>query len=227
MCQIVGLWVSNDDDYDHFNLQLVQSACAFAVLEFFLGPFFGIIATILCICIFALYKDKTSDPTVYNVLLSMSILNTVLQIVGIAIFGSSLGTFCAYNPYYGDYIYNGGYNGGYNGDYDNNYNDGYTYYTICPYAYGQLIAGSCVWFLVLFTFGIVRTVYVFDLNNKIITYKERPRAQIVVVQGGQVPQQGGMQPTYVYTQQVVQQQQQPIPYGMPQQGSEVHYVVQQ
>jgi len=205
MCQNLGIWCS-DGDYSSFNLPLIQAACAFAVLEYFFGPFFSFIATILCIVVFAQYKDKTTDPTVYNVLISMSIINTVLQIVGIAMTISGGTNFCYYDPY--GYGYNYYYYGYY----------GYGYVTLCDP--GTLIAGVVIWFITMFSFGIVRAVYIFDLSNKINAYLIRPHQGtdvIVVQQDQQQPQQ---QTVVTTTQQVSQ------PYVMTQQPG-VQYVMTQ
>jgi len=174
MGQSAGKWADNDQDLLGFNFPLIQAACAFAVLQFFV-PFMGLIASILCICVFGKYKSYASVPNAYNVLIAMAILALIFFVVGegMWIAGYAILSGCIYNALY--------------------YNSGSLYYATqvlnCTEATATLTAIGWVLTVIGLAMAITECVFIFDLHNSILRVRNGGGGTQVVIVTQQQPQQ--------------------------------------
>jgi len=146
MCIDLAKWANEDSQYSTFNFPLIQAAAAFAIIEFFF-PFLHIVGTGLCIAIFVLYREKTDDQKGYIIILSISIVDSVLQLTGWIVFIASES--CAVNAVLNSLL---------------DPTDSEAALAACL---GGVYAGVIIFVITLFSFGIVRAIYVFDLLFKV------------------------------------------------------------
>jgi len=193
MGQSAGKWADNDQDLLGFNFPLIQAACAFCVMQFFV-PFTGLIGTILCIAVFAKYHAYASNKAAYNVLLSMAIICLFIFTVGEFLWIIAYVQMSACISYVLGQIGTGTPTGAYNG--------AQTIFD-CTNLFTTLATIGWILTVIGLAMAITETVFIFDLHNTILRVRSpgAPAQVVIVTQQAPAPQPQVVQQTTTTTMQ--------------------------
>jgi len=192
MGQSAGKWADNDPDLLNFNFPLIQAACAFCVMQFFI-PFMGLIGSILCICVFAKYRHYVSIQNAYNVLIAMACISLAIFTVGEAMWVIAYAQMSACIAYILNQAYNGSPSGLYGGAQS---------VLDCTIQFTTLATVGWILTVIGLAMAITETVFIFDLHNAILRQRNPGSgpAQVVIVTQ-QAPQPQVVQQTTTTVQQ--------------------------
>jgi len=191
MGQSAGKWADNDPDLLNFNFPLIQAACAFCVMQFFI-PFMGLIGSILCICVFAKYRHYVSIQNAYNVLIAMACISLAIFTVGEAMWVIAYAQMSACLAY----IYTQAYNGSPSGLYG-----GAQSALDCTLQFTTLATIGWILTVIGLAMAITETVFIFDLHNAILRQRNPGVGPQVVIVTQQAPQPQVVQQTTTTVQQ--------------------------